>query len=234
MLRRYSLHFAWIGLILLSAASLAQAAGRHEASRPHRYLGNGQDGRLVLASNPVDATTVWSAWAYRNGAEFDLALSTSNDGGAVWSEPILIGLDDGIDQADPAVVVDRNGTVFVAYAQGSPKQVMLTWRTAGATEFRAPMALTQPLERAGQPALRMIGDRLAVAVQGRSGIRILDFALENNGTLGFTDGPDPVGSAGDGEDDDEEEEDDNDSDSMPFIDYDGEIGPMLPGRGGNG
>jgi hypothetical protein len=39
-----------------------------------------------------------------------------------------------------------------------------------------------------------------------------------------------VGSTGDGENDDEEDDDENDSDSMPFIDQEGEIGPMLPGR----
>ena len=59
--------------IALIAASPALTAPRGR-DLPHRYLPNSLDGRLSQVTNPEDGSN-WSAWAYRNGGEYDIAVS---------------------------------------------------------------------------------------------------------------------------------------------------------------
>ena len=70
-------------------------------------------GASVVVEDSVRGVT-WSAWAYRNGAEYDIAVSWLDSSGR-WSEPELLGFDDDVDQRDPALLVDRNGVVYLAY-----------------------------------------------------------------------------------------------------------------------
>ena len=69
------------------AAGTVSAAGKgvRRDDYPTRYVPRSLDGAIVQIQNDVDGRG-WSAWAYRNGAEYDLAVSVSTSPG-VWSEP---------------------------------------------------------------------------------------------------------------------------------------------------
>jgi hypothetical protein len=172
------------------AGSLAWA-GPHGRQLPHRYLPGSLDGRLVEVTNPADGT-LWSAWAYRNGAEYDLALSFRDELG-FWSEPLLIGADDGLDQTQPALAADSRGNVYLAYTEQRPDRIMLCWLQAGTTTWSDPVALTELGIRAMYPALRVVGERLVVAFRSGRGSVILDLPLlESVVGTSMNDGPDPV------------------------------------------
>lgn len=174
--------------------------------KPDRFQPDSLDQQLTQTINPVDGR-VWSAWSYRNGAEYDIAVTVS--GADAWAEPVFFGLDDGIDQSAPSLASDASGNVYLAFTQGSPGRVLLTVLGAGARTWAMPVVLTPPAVDARSPAVRVIGGRLALAfAQGSERLTILDLPLYSPGFLGgngFTDGPDPVGSSrpetGDDDDD---------------------------------
>jgi len=149
----------------------------------------------VQATSPLDGR-VWSAWAYRNGAEYDIAVSTLDEDGD-WSEPVYFGGGDGLDQVQPAIVSDELGNLYLAFVQGDPSRVWISVLTPGSSNWTTPVVVTGLARRAHSPGMRVVGSRLVLAFRtGRDGVEILDFPLLGNGTHdgGFTDGPDPVGS----------------------------------------
>lgn len=179
--------------LVLLAGSLAWAGPRGR-DLPHRYLSNSLDGRLVEVTNPVDGTA-WAAWAYRNGAEYDLAVSFRDESG-FWSEPMLIGVGDGLDQAQPALAADVWGNIYLAFTERAPDRIMLCWLEAGSAEWTSPAAVTGPGVRAMQPALRVVGERLVLAFRSGGGSVILDLPLFEPVMVGdgLQDTPDPVGA----------------------------------------
>jgi len=183
--------FCCLGLL---AASVAAARPRSR-DLPQGYLPGSLDGHLVEALDPLDGT-LWAAWAYRNGAEYDVAISYRDESG-MWSEPTLMGVDDGLDQTHPALAVDNWGNVYLAYAERKPDRVMLTWLEDGTSVWSTPTSVTDPAVAALDPALRVVGDRLVAAFRTRRGLAILDLPLLGP-TMIFVDGlqdtPDPVGA----------------------------------------
>jgi len=210
----FALTFCLVGILAATGALAARDV-------PTRYLPASLDGRLNTLDNPVDGRT-WSAWAYRNGVEYEVALSVREAGG-YWSEPHLIGESDGRDQLEPTLAVDGFGNVYVAYAERSPARIMLTWLEAGSDTWATPVNLTADGVRATTPALRVVGDRLVLAFRSGRGLVMLDLPLWQPAcsTNIFNDGPDPV----------ENRDDDNGSDGGPDDD-DGGIRPI--GTGGSG
>ena len=83
-MRRTGLLIYCITLALVATSALAG-----QALTPHRYLA-GSDGPLVQVSNPHDGRT-WAAWAYRNGSEFDIAISHVDADGNWYGADNVLG-----------------------------------------------------------------------------------------------------------------------------------------------
>ena len=110
---------------------------------------------------------------------------------------MLIGVDDGLDQKQPALVADHWGNVYLAFVEDAPGRIMLCWLEAGASDWTSPQPLTGPDVPAMYPALGVVAERLVVAFRSRRGSVILDLPLLDpvmNTTI-FNDGPDPVESS---------------------------------------
>lgn len=203
--------FSLLICLLFIASSLAGAASR-DRGLPHRYLPGSLDGNPAMLDNTFDGRT-WAAWAYRNGIEYDLAVSIRGEDG-FWTEPDFFGRGDGVHQEEPSLVVDREGTVYLAYSERPTGRIMLTWFQRGAAGWSMPVELSAPDVRAVSPALRVVGDRLVVAFRSGRALTILDFPVvgELMGTAIFNDGPDPVESREPIADADQAEEDPNEDD----------------------
>ena len=193
-----------------------------DVGRPHRFAPEARDGGLVQIHNPVDGRT-WAAWAYRNGAEFDLAIASADRDG-FWSEPQFLGLDDGSDQIQPALAVDRSGTVYLAFVDRASDMILLTALRAGSRVEPMTIALTEPSTRGRSPSLAVVGNRLIVAFRSGDEVRIMDLPLLSAPitTNGINDGPDPTGMI-----DDNSGEEDTGSNT-------GGVPPLRPPRGGSG
>ncbi len=204
-------------------------AGRgRDVGRPHRFAPESRDGGLVRIQNPTDGRT-WAAWSYRNGAEFDLAVSAT-DAAGFWSEPVFVGLDDGSDQIQPAITVDRLGTVYLAFVDRTADTILITVLRAGTDAWSVPKALTEPRVRGRSPSLAVVGTRLVVAYRSGDEVRIMDLPLLPApslpmGTQGINDGPDPTGIIDDSSNDNDDEEGGNNNGGLP---------PLLPPWGGPG
>ena len=224
-----------LSLIVLFTAAPALAVNqkgqRDSADVPPRYLPHALDGEVVQVSNEVDGRA-WSAWAYRNGAEYDLAVSVSTVPG-VWSAPRLLGLDDGLDQSQPALAVDPRGAIYLAYSLGDGTLAVRTlppfsvvW-SDGVRVHIADRALTDP-------SLLVVGESLVLGYRDGQDVELLSLPLvQPVGTTGSSiyDGPDPTGGS---KDDDDEEEDDS-SDNGPENLRDGvEVLPVGEATRGSG
>jgi hypothetical protein len=179
-----------LGVCVVSAALTVSAAGRE---LPDRFVPSSLDEGLVSLYEPVGARS-WSAWAYRNGAEYDLAIAWTDEHG-VWNEPWLVGVGDGIDQKQPAMATDAAGNLFVVWTSAKRIQLMVV---GSGMSWSAPRTISAAGELAHDPALRVVGDRLVVAYRSAGRIRLLDFALgvlassEANSVWTIIDNPDPV------------------------------------------
>ena len=201
-----------LAFLLVTLAALPALAGG--GTRPTRF--GSLDRGLTGVTNTLDGSS-WAVWAYRNGAEFDIAVSYDR-GNGIWSEPVLIGLDDGMDQVEPAIAFDSRGTLYLVYTQRTTGQIMISHRTMNSTGFAHPTALTPAGMTAGTPVLRIVGERLVIGYNaGRAGLVLLDVPLADeriSTNSGFTDGPDPVGTT-----EKEEEEDDEDDEGSSDAAY---------------
>lgn len=208
-------------LLVVSSLVLAGPA------KPDRYQPESLDQQLAQLVSPADGR-VWSAWSYRNGSQYDIAVTVS-DGSGYRVRPVFFGLHDGVDQTAPALAFDVDGNVYLAYSQGSPGRILLTALAAGADTWTTPVAVTASSVDAASPSLRVIGGRLALAFsQGPAGLQILDLPLFSPGFLGgsgFTDGPDPVGNTGGDSGEDDGNDDDN---GTQYGGNDETIGTVLP------
>jgi hypothetical protein len=161
---------------------------------PHRYNPRSLDGALVSVENPVDGT-VWSAWAYRDGAQYDIAISFQDATGA-WSEPTFLGRDDR-DQVQPALAVDPAGNLYLAYTDRGTGQVMVSGKMVGTQTWLPAFAVTLENQRGHRPSLLVVGDRLVVGFRSGSAVVLRDLPLLPPTPLfGHTieDGPDPFGT----------------------------------------
>lgn len=200
-----------LGMLLVAAAALPVMAGTR--MRPTRYAA--LDRGLTNIADPHDGSS-WAAWAYRNGAEYDIAVAFER-GDGIWSEPTLIGLDDGRNQVEPSLTLDTRGTLYLVFTERETGRIMLSVRARDASSFSVPVALTPVGLQASGALVRVVGDRLVVAYRvGRTGLALADLSLVNgDGTIttdsGFTDGPDPVGGTGEEEEEGEDDDDDGSS-----------------------
>lgn len=161
---------------------------------PHRYAPNSLDGRLAQIDR-VEGDRALAAWAYRNGAEYDIAISRV-DGNGRWTEPAFIGIDDGRDQIQPALALDANGNAYLAYTDRDERRVLLAVLRADRDEWSRPIALTAVGANAESPALHVVGNRLVVAYRIGDELQMIDLPLtETDGRpslLTIVDHPDPV------------------------------------------
>lgn len=185
-----------LGSVLLSTLAVA-AAGARPDDGPERFVVPSLDGTPVVVVNDVDQRAV-SAWAYRSGGEFDVAISIRDAQGA-WSQPVFLGRSDRADQTDPTLAVDALGHTYLAYASSESGRVMLTVLARGSATWSSPVPVTPVGVRAASPALAVVGGRLVVAFRAGTRVLIVELPIADaNGTLGIQDGPDPVGGKGSG------------------------------------
>ena len=175
------------GVAVLAVGALT-AEGRARALPP-RYSPAALDGPLVQVDNPVDGRT-WAVWAFRNGAEYDLALSFVDSNGG-WHVPSMVGEGDRRNQTQPALATDARGTVYLAFVDGPERRLLLTSLEAGYDEWSPVVTLSRPNERAAKPALRVVNGRLVVAYMDGVRLQLLDQPLAGSLPEGVSEGPDP-------------------------------------------
>ena len=185
-------------LCLTLAATLGlSTAGIRGDRGPHRYAPRSLDQEPVLAVNPTDGTTL-AAWGYREGGEYSIALAVKN--GDVWTEPVFLGRDDGLDQIDPALVFDGRGVAYLAFTVRQLGEVRITAIVGEPEAALLPRTVSRAGSPAAAPALGVIADRLVVAFQTGYGIVIRDLPLFNPeapaSTRGIQEGPDAVDPLG--------------------------------------
>lgn len=187
------------GLVLLVACSGVAFAGAkgERVDTPNRYLARSLDGPLIQMHNTIDGS-LWSAWAYRNGGEYDIAITVRHNDQAPWSEPLMIGANDGLDQRDPALAVDTDGTVYVAYADetANGSRINIATHVAGSNRWilRSDVVVGDALS---SPELMVVGENLIVAYRDRQQvglIRLPVISAEMNSGHSIYDGPDPTTS----------------------------------------
>lgn len=179
--------------LLLSAVALA--AGGHRM--PDRYAPGSLDGTPIVVEDAAHGRT-WSAWAYRNGAEYDIAVSVL-DGSGVWSEPVLFGRDDGVDQTDPALAIDADGTVYLAFAVADARVIRFATLREGTGSWIGPVTAAHTQGAAGAPALLLVADRAVLAYRDGESVRMLAFRRLAAGaisTFGIQEGPDVIDPLG--------------------------------------
>jgi hypothetical protein len=199
---------------LLVCASGALMARSRSVDLPHRYQPSSQDRQLVQVENPVDGR-IWSAWAFRSGDEYDIALAVADENG-VWSEPMFLGRDDGRDQVDPAFVIHESGAVVVAYVDISAGQILLSAIAAGGQHWSRPLPVVAGADLRS-PSMLILGDRLVLAFRAAERVEMVTIPLFGNPeppvtSRGFTDGPDPTGAT-DGEKPEDSDSTDDDEDN---------------------
>lgn len=193
-------------ILAIMVTGVVSAAGRgsRDAGHPHRYLQSSLDGAIVQVENTIDGR-IWSAWSYRNGGEYDLALAFSIAPG-VWSEPLLIGLDDGLDQRQPALAVDSRGATYVAYADGTGA-IRLTALQPGGNQWSSPVAVAME-QGLSAPSLMVVGNALIVGYRDADGVALRAVPLLEpeyvNQVRSIYDGPDPTTGRSEGDDDDDD------------------------------
>ena len=178
------------GAAVLAAGALA--AGGRSAALPPRYSPGSLDGPLVQLDNPVDGRT-WAVWAFRNGAEYDLALTFVDSNGG-WHAPSMVGQGDRRNQTQPTLATDAKGTVYLAFVDGPERRLLLTTlrlEDFGWTGWSEPATLSLPDERVAKPVLKVVGGRLVVAYLVAGTPRLLDLPLVGDLPEGVSEGPDP-------------------------------------------
>lgn len=191
--------------IVAITAGEAMARSR-QISAPHRFQPASQDLGLVQVANPIDGQ-VWAAWAFRDGAEYNVAVAKMGEHGR-WNEPVFLGRDDGKDQIDPTITVHPSGGMALAFAEPATGRIFVSLLGAGSERWSRPVAVAVGTDL-GAPSLMVLGERLVLGYRSgdRVELRAMTLAIDTAGTFGFTDGPDPVG-VDDGVDEDDDDRDD--------------------------
>jgi len=176
-------------LVVLLCLAGSVFAGARDVGQPARFVPQ-MDGLPVQLMNPVDGA-LWAAWTYRNGAESDIAISSIERHGS-WSEPTLLGLDDGINQVQPALAVDAFGTLYLAYSEQRTGRIVVSSRAVWDSAWTTPVAVASG---GAAPSLRVVGSTLVLAHRAGLTTHILELPLRSLAMEGTTsDGPDPVGT----------------------------------------
>ena len=190
-------------------------AGPRNHDRPLRF-GN-LDTDLVQVRNPADGS-VWAAWGYRSGAETDVAVAVAGTDG-IWTEPLLIGSDDGRSQTAPALAIGGDGAVHLVYSEPSAGRILYRRLDPVSGEWSAAEIVVNQ-GGADAPRVMVVGDRVVVAFRVGGAVDLVELAPTESpvfGTNGVQDGPDPFGNKQDGPSHDNE-------DDEPPVNH-GESGP---------
>lgn len=180
-------------VLVAGSASFAGPIKEFGRDAPSRYLAR-WDGQL--ASVELEDGSRWNAWSYRNGAEYDLAIAFQGADGQ-WQPTTFLGLDDGLDQLQPAIAVDGAGHLYVSWVDRSG-QLSISIHSSVGTGW-SPAAVIATGRQLGTPAMSVVGDRLVVAYRDGKAIEIVDLPLLDTlvtqgafGQHGLHDVPDPV------------------------------------------
>lgn len=169
-MRRHSIPVLAL-LLTLPGGSGFQAA----ADIPHRYRAASLDGRLAQIESPADRR-LWSTWAYRSGAEYDIAVSVREADGS-WSEPTFLGANNQANEIQPTLAADSVGNLYLAFAVGETGRIMLSTLRSGSSTWSAPTLVSLEAERCAAPSLRVVGGRLVAAYRCSSRVGIADLPL---------------------------------------------------------
>lgn len=177
------------GLFLGASAFAAGSRGL-----PNRYIPRSMDGPIRIV-DLADGQGSVGVWAYRNGAEYDIAIAKTDPNGE-WSDPIFIGQDDGRDQIDPVIAVDANGNVYVAFTDRGEDRVKMAYRPTGRLDWSQPWGITPQGVGAQTPGMMIVGDSLVVAVRVGREIQMIEMPVFSDGSFStrtINDSPDPIG-----------------------------------------
>jgi len=184
-----------VGCLALCAVGVMAAgdipAGVRGSALPPRYAPNSLDGALIVVSSPLDGSG-WAAWAYRSGAEYDIALSFTDSNGS-WQAPMFVGANDRRNQIQPSLAADSRGTIYLAFVDGPARRLLLSTLPAGGTEWSPAVPVTGPETRASWPVLKVVGNRVILAYNSAGQTRVTDFPILGDGGLTdrVSEGPDP-------------------------------------------
>ena len=188
-------------------AGVVEAGKGERSAQPHRYIAQSLDRDLVQAET-ADGR-IWSAWSYRNGGEYDLAISMQDVDGT-WTEPLFFGNSDGRDQLQPALAVDPRGATYVAFADDAQRLYVAAVQP-GSNEWSTLVRVANG-DQLASPSLMIVGDQLIVGYRNGDAVDLVALPLlpaPGAGIESIYDGPDPTtGDSQDDEDDKEEEEHD--------------------------
>lgn len=185
----------FLTLILAVVSSTWIAAGELRAERsasrrtavdtPERHS-PAVDGAPVFAT--ADGWT-YSAWAYRSDGEFAIAISF-RDVYHDWSDPVYVGLNDGLDQVDPTLISDALGNLYLAFSVRQSGEIWMTAKWAARDSWFSPQRISIGADIGGTPALKIVGDSVVLAFRSSlSGVRIKNWPGLPAESLGFnTDG----------------------------------------------
>jgi hypothetical protein len=179
-------------ILALSLSDAAWAASSKPTSQPRAIPGHVSelDGPVTTLSASDGRT--WAAWSYRARGEFDIAVSFADANTATWSQPMFLGGRNGTDEIDPAIAVDSNGVVYVAFETKNPSRVSVAVLSPHMTSWSEPLVVSGA-EDASSPALTLLGNRPVVAYKTGHGVRIALPIYDGENELYLGDGPDPVG-----------------------------------------
>ena len=184
------IRFVLVCTVCTLLVSLAVQAAPSKLDLPYRHIGT-LDGPTVLVSDTNGRT--FAVWSYRNGAEFDIAVSRQDENG-FWSAPRFFGLDDGLDQVRPAVAVDGDGNIYLAFEIQNSGRILMKVLPAGSNRWSVSVSLTGVSRRGTAPALQVVRDRLVVAYQskGETVIAPRPIYRKSPHLQGLQDDPDPA------------------------------------------
>ncbi len=175
--------------------ALPASSGVWAADLPHRYSAPNLDSGLVQIYDPVDGR-YWAAWAYRSGTEYDIAISVRQADG-LWSEPRFIGRANSRSEIQPAMALDPEGNLYLAFAIRETGQIMLSTLRPTQDTWSAPVPVVLEPGRHFTPVLRVVPGQLVIAYRTGPRVEITLLPLIGPMTMGMNDGPDgfPPGAA---------------------------------------
>ena len=185
--------------LLVSAVTLAtpvmaasQKGTASQNSTPSEYSAQ-LDGPLAIATGP--GGKIWAAWAMHAPGEFDIAVSSREVAGG-WSVPAYLGHRDRVDEVDPSLVVDQNGSVYVAFATRGSSRIFVSALVNGFDSWLGPVMVSGD-DRATSPVIRIVAGQVVIAYRTVRGVEITELPLLVPAQiLGIQDGPtgvDPLG-----------------------------------------
>jgi hypothetical protein len=113
-------------------------------------------------------------WADAATGLYRTSLSSSQDGGTSWTEPVFVTDESDEEEKSPVVVSDGEQTVWMAYS--TRDDALLVSSLDGGLTFEAPVSLTSPEGPLEYPELAYGGGYLfAVGTSTGSGVWLLRY-----------------------------------------------------------